>query len=202
MNFGSLLKAEANTYCIIFTHRGIRPLVLTSPEALNTGTNGGIYIKIPLTSVKAIIIFIFLLGVIYLWFVDSNNVTKEIQIKHIASTEMSKAVYTKEGTGAFINWVDIKLRQDEVENIANWINSVPESEIIELNQIPSNRSINAGIVFKLKTNKEIRIQYDLEKIYITRTDLKKSQVVYSINQEELKKFFDTQLKGFNLEKTK
>ncbi|WP_289355094.1 hypothetical protein [Paenibacillus sp. S-12] len=129
-------------------------------------------------------------------FVDLNNVTSEIQIKQIASTEMSKAVYTKEGTGAFINWVDIKLRQDEVENIANWINSVPDSEIIELNQIPSNTSISSGIVFRLKTNKEIRIQYDLEKIYITRTDLKKSQVVYSINQGELKNFFDTQLKGF------
>lgn len=153
-------------------------------------------IKLSLTSIKAIIILIFLLGVIYLLFVDLNNVTREIQIKQIASTEMSKAVYTKEGTGAFINWVDIKLRQDEVENIANWINSVPDSEIIELNQIPSNTSISAGIVFRLKSNKEIRIQYDLEKIYITRTDLKKSQVVYSINQGELKKFFDTQLKGF------
>lgn len=153
-------------------------------------------IKLSLTSIKAIIILIFLLGVIYLLFVDLNNVTREIQIKQIASTEMSKAVYTKEGTGAFINWVDIKLRQDEVENIANWINSVPDSEIIELNQIPSNTSISAGVVFRLKSNKEIRIQYDLEKIYITRTDLKKSQVVYSINQGELKKFFDTQLKGF------
>ncbi|WP_379391529.1 hypothetical protein [Paenibacillus lentus] len=109
---------------------------------------------------------------------------------------MSKAVYTKEGTGAIVNWVDIKLRQDEVENIANWINSVPESEIIELNQIPSNKSISAGIVFRLKNNKEIRIQYDLEKIYITRTDQKNSQVVYSINQGELMNFFDTQLKGF------
>lgn len=87
---------------------------------------------------------------------------------------MSKAVYTKEGTGAFINWVDIKLKQDEVENIASWINSVPESEIIELNQIPSN--ISAGIVFRLKTDKEIRIQYDLEKIYITRTNLKKAKL--------------------------
>ncbi len=153
-------------------------------------------IKLSLTSIKAIIILIFLLGVTYLLFVDLNNVTSEIQIKQIASTEMSKAVYTKEGTGAFINWVDIKLRQDEVENIANWINSVPDSEIIELNQIPSNTSISSGIVFRLKTNKEIRIQYDLEKIYITRTDLKKSQVVYSINQGELKNFFDTQLKGF------
>lgn len=130
-----------------------------------------------------------------------NNATskpslKDIQIKQISSTEMSKAVYTKEGTGAFVNWVDIKLRQDEVENIANWINSVPESEIIELNQIPSNKSISAGIVFRLKNNKEIRIQYDLEKIYITRTDIKNSQVVYSINQGELMNFFDTQLKGF------
>lgn len=53
-------------------------------------------------------------------FVDLNNVTKEIQITQIASTEMSKAVYTKEGTGAYINWVDIKLKQDEVENIASW----------------------------------------------------------------------------------
>lgn len=130
-----------------------------------------------------------------------NNATskpslKDIQIKQILSTEMSKAVYTKEGTGAFVNWVDIKLRQDEVENIANWINSVPKSEIIELNQIPSNKSISAGIVFRLKNNKEIRIQYDLEKIYITRTDIKNSQVVYSINQGELMNFFDTQLKGF------
>lgn len=130
-----------------------------------------------------------------------NNATskpslKDIQIKQILSTEMSKAVYTKEGTGAFVNWVDIKLRQDEVENIANWINSVPESEIIELNQIPSNKSISAGIVFRLKNNKEIRIQYDLEKIYITRTDIKNSPVVYSINQGELMNFFDTQLKGF------
>ncbi|MFD3258107.1 hypothetical protein ACE3MQ_05795 [Paenibacillus lentus] len=130
-----------------------------------------------------------------------NNATsklslKDIQIKQILSSEMSKAVYTKEGTGAIVNWVDIKLRQDEVENIANWINSVPESEIIELNQIPSNKSISAGIVFRLKNNKEIRIQYDLEKIYITRTDQKNSQVVYSINQGELMNFFDTQLKGF------
>lgn len=139
-------------------------------------------IKLSLTSIKAIIILIFLLGVTYLLFVDLNNVTREIQIKQIASTEMSKAVYTKEGTGAFINWVDIKLRKDEVENIANWINSVPDSEIIELNRIPSNTSISSGIVFRLKTNKEIRIQYDLEKIYITRTDLKKSQVVYSIKE--------------------
>ncbi|MNE43529.1 hypothetical protein D3C80_1377080 [compost metagenome] len=38
--------------------------------------------------------------------------------------------------------------------------------------------------------------YDLEKIYITRTDIKYKPVVYSINQRELKQFFDTQLKGF------
>ncbi|MNI75322.1 hypothetical protein D3C73_1314620 [compost metagenome] len=121
---------------------------------------------------------------------------KEIQIQQISSTKMSKAVYTKKGTGAFINWVDINLGPDDIKNIANWINSVPESEIVELNQIPTNTSISAGIVFRFKYNKEIRIQYDLEKIYITRTDIKYKPVVYSINQRELKQFFDTQLKGF------
>lgn len=127
---------------------------------------------------------------------SESILNKKIQVKLISSTEMSKAVYTREGFGAFINWIDINLSQEEINNIATWINSVYESDITELDNIPSNKSISAGIVFRLKGNKEIRIQYDFEKIYITRTDIKNKQVIYSINQEELKNFFDKHLKGF------
>lgn len=162
---------------------------------------GGTVIKTQLISARAFIILIFI-GAIYFLFIDLNNPTsksslnKKIQVTHISSTEMSKAVYTSVRGGAYISWEDINLSQDEINNITTWINSVSESEITELNQIPSNISISAGIVFRLKNNKEIRIQYDLEKIYITRTDIQNSRVIYSINQEKLKDFFDKQLKGF------
>ncbi|QOS78507.1 hypothetical protein JNUCC31_27995 [Paenibacillus sp. JNUCC31] len=46
---------------------------------------------------------------------------------------------------------------------------MPDSSIIELQETPSN--ISAGIAFRLHSRKDITIQYDLEKIYITRTDL-------------------------------
>ena len=164
---------------------------------------GGTAIKTRLISARSFIILIVLIGVIYFLLVDVNNNSSEpnlntkIQVKLISSTEMSKAVYTRQGNGTFINWVDINLSQEEIENIVTWINSVSGSEITELDHIPPNLSISAGIVFRLKTNKEIRIQYDLEKIYITRTDIKNKQVIYSINQEELKNFFDKHLKGFH-----
>lgn len=129
-------------------------------------------------------------------FMSKSKLNKEIQVKQISSTEMSKAQYIRKGSGAFIDWIRVELNQNEINNIVNWINSVPDSDIIELIQIPSNTSISTGIVFRLKTRKEIRIQFDLEKIYITRTDIRTGQVIYTINQEDLKNFFDKQLKGF------
>ena len=96
-------------------------------------------------------------------FMSKSNLNKEIQVKQISSTEMSKARYTRKGSGAYIDWIDVELNQDEIINIVNWINSVPESDRVALKQIPPNTSIRAGIVFKLKPGREIRIQYDLEK---------------------------------------
>ncbi|WP_456290049.1 hypothetical protein M1D70_13000 [Paenibacillus sp. AK002] len=127
---------------------------------------------------------------------SKSNLNKEIQVKQISSTEMSKALYTRKGSGAYIDWIDVELNQDEINNIVNWINSVPESDRVALKQIPANTSISAGIVFKLKPGREIRIQYDLEKIYITRTDIWTRQMIYTIDQENLRDFFDQQLKGF------
>jgi len=146
------------------------------------------------------VILILLIGVVYFFLRDLNSfpskLSKEIQIKQIVSTEMSKVKYTREGQMASINWIDVDLSQKDIHNIVNWINSVPDSDIIEIDQVPANTSISAGIVFRLKAKKEIRIQYDLEKIYITRTDIRTGQVLYTINQEDLRDFFDKQLKGF------
>jgi hypothetical protein len=128
---------------------------------------------------------------------SKTKLNKEIQVKKISSTEMSKVQYTSNGLGgAYIDWIKVELNQNEINNIVNWINSASDSDITELNQIPSNTSISAGIVFRLKTSKEIRIQYDLENIYITRTDIRSGRVINIINQENLRNFFDDQLKGF------
>ncbi|WMT39685.1 hypothetical protein RE628_20105 [Paenibacillus sp. D2_2] len=142
-------------------------------------------------------------GAFYFFLGDMNNLmsktklNKEIQAKKISSAEMSKVQYTSNGSGgAYIDWIKVELNQNEINNIVDWINSASASDITELNQIPSNTSISAGIVFRLNTRKEIRIQYDLENIYITRTDIRFGRVIYIINQENLKDFFDKQLKGF------
>lgn len=151
---------------------------------------------------RTFIILILVTGTLYFFLGDMGNymsktkLNKEILVHQISSTDMSKAQYTRKGSGAFIDWIRVNLNQNEINNVVNWINSVSDSDIIELKQIPSNTSISAGIVFRLKNRKEIRIQYDLEKIYITRTDIRTGQVVYTINQDDLKSFFDKQLKGF------
>ncbi|OZB96185.1 hypothetical protein CJP46_09750 [Paenibacillus sp. XY044] len=142
-----------------------------------------------------LIIVLFLIGAGYLYqsfLKDELKPNRSISVNEIVSTEMSKVVYSRDTTPN-INFVDIKLTNAQIRSIAEWINSVPDSSVIKMNQIPPN--ISAGIVFRLKANKEVRIQYDLEKIFITRTDVKNAQM-YSIEQEELKNFFDQQLKGF------
>lgn len=134
----------------------------------------------------------------YLYQVN-KPINKEISVDQLDDTRMSKAVYSYEPTPN-ITFVDIELTDEQINNIIGWINAVPKSSIVELNQIPSN--ISAGIVFGLHSRKEIRVQYDLEKIYVTRTDVKNKQVKYAIVQDDLKAFFDEQLKGFYFGKDK
>lgn len=150
---------------------------------------------------RSFVILLILIGAISLVFAGLSNVTgkaslRPLHIKHISSTEMLKVTYTKKGNGVFINWIDVELSQTEIERIVSWINSVPESEMRKVNQIPPNSSISAGISFKLKMNTELLIQYDLEKIYVTTTDFFNRQAIFSIHQGDLEGFFDAQLKGF------
>ncbi|OAB43718.1 hypothetical protein [Paenibacillus glacialis] len=154
-------------------------------------------------STRTIIIFILLVGVVFFilqyngsGLTKNSNLNIKISTEQISSTQMSKVVYSHE-TIPNIKFIEVELTEEQIRNIADWINTVPTSSIKELNHIPSN--ISAGIVFRLKSKKEIRIQYDLEGIFITRTDIKSTQVMYSIYQDNLKHFFDEQLKGFYFE---
>lgn len=190
-------------YYLTASLRGLSGLMVV--EFMNTPTllaMGESAIITNLKNRRTLLVLILVIGAVYFvlgdmnGFMSKSNLNKEIQVKQISSTEMSKALYTRKGSGAYIDWIDVELNQDEINNIVNWINSVPESDRVALNQIPANTSISAGIVFKLKAGKEIRIQYDLEKIYITRTDIWTRQMIYTIDQENLRDFFDQQLKGF------
>ncbi|MGC5771618.1 hypothetical protein [Paenibacillus pabuli] len=152
---------------------------------------------------KTLIIVLAILLVAYYSYQNLNQeneqLNKEISIHQIKSTQMTKAVYSYE-TIPNITFVDIKLTDEQINKIVGWINSVAGSSIIELHQTPSN--ISAGIAFRLHSRRDITIQYDLEQIYITRTDLKNKETKYSIVQEDLKSFFDEQLKGFYYGKDK
>ncbi|WP_246021054.1 hypothetical protein [Paenibacillus lentus] len=127
---------------------------------------------------------------------SESKLNKKIQVKQVAKTEMFKALYIRNESGVFVDWIKVELSEVDINNIVNWINSVPDSDVIELNQMQSNTNISTGIVFRLKDRNEIRIQYDLERIYITRTDVRTDQVIYTITQKNLKEFLDKQLKGF------
>lgn len=151
---------------------------------------------------RAFIIFLLAIVTLYIFLIEMNNfmseskLNKKIQVKQVAKTEMFKALYIRNESGVFVDWIKVELSEVDINNIVNWINSVPDSDVIELNQMQSNTSISTGIVFRLKDRNEIRIQYDLERIYITRTDVRTDQVIYTITQKNLKEFLDKQLKGF------
>ncbi|MFC4777350.1 hypothetical protein ACFO9Q_11200 [Paenibacillus sp. GCM10023252] len=127
-----------------------------------------------------------------LW--SNDNINKPIQIREISTTKMQKAVYTSDGDGARIKFEDIDLTHDEILRIVQWINLSPKADISKLVAVPAN--ISMGIVIRMKSKREVRIQYNLESIFITKIDAIKGQVQYSIKQPKLKEYFDQHLKGF------
>lgn len=82
--------------------------------------------------------------------VTEADLTKEIRTDLIRSTEMLKAQYSKKGNGAYIDWLDVPLSEEETGNIAAWINSASEADLMKLEHIPAQTSISAGIVFNLR----------------------------------------------------
>lgn len=119
---------------------------------------------------------------------------RPVDIENISGTEMERAVYSYlPAGGAHVRFEDIHLNPDQINEITGWLNTAPESAITMLDNMPSD--ISAGIVFKVKSNKEVRIQYNRDKVYVTRTDVNRQMLRYSIEQAELKNFFDEQLKG-------
>jgi molybdopterin-biosynthesis enzyme MoeA-like protein len=117
-----------------------------------------------------------------------NELHKTISADEIVKVSMGKWVYGDVG----VEHVEVELSPEDMNNVRTWFNSVPDDRIQEVGYV--NPNLAAGIVFELKSNAEVRIQYDNNDVYVTRTEPKlDSQVMYVVDYAELKSFFDEKL---------
>jgi hypothetical protein len=112
---------------------------------------------------------------------------KEIAADEIIKVSMSEWVYG----GSRVQQANVDLNQTEINQLRSLFNSVPEDRVKEVQIV--NPNLIAGIVFDLKSNAEVRVQYDKKDVYVTRTD-KTGQKKYVVEYPELKNFFDNKLK--------
>ncbi|RJE90265.1 hypothetical protein D3P07_08650 [Paenibacillus sp. 1011MAR3C5] len=123
-----------------------------------------------------------------------QSIYQSISADQIQGVQMSKAVYTDKDAGASVHFERLELGEEEVGKLVEWINSVPDSDITEVQSFTG--SIKAAITLTITPAKTIRIQYVKDHIYIERTDTRYYPVKYMIKHSELKDFFDDYLKGF------
>ena len=144
----------------------------------------------------AIILGIVILGLVLLFLYDREKSIEEPVILHkeIAANEVVKVNMTKWVLDG-VTWKqkDVELNQQEVNQIRSWFNSVPTNMIREVQNV--NPNLSAGIMFEIKSNAKVLIQYDKKDIYVTRNDLKSdySQTKYVVDGSELNDFFDNKL---------
>ena len=91
-----------------------------------------------------------------------------------------------------LDFRDIVLNQQQIKQALELLNSTPENRVREV-QSYGDVSIIAGVVFELKDNSNVRVQYDKEDIYITWQE-KTGQTKYVADYPELEVFFDANLK--------
>ncbi|RAP78453.1 hypothetical protein [Paenibacillus montanisoli] len=144
----------------------------------------------------AIIFGIVLLGLVLLFLYDREESIEEPVIPHkeIASNEVVNVKMTIGfQDGPTWKWKNVTLSELEVNEILSWFNSVPENEITEVENYTS--ALVAGIGIELKSNYEIRIQYDQKNVYVTRNDVKSGNALtkYILNGSELNDFFDKKM---------
>jgi hypothetical protein len=109
---------------------------------------------------------------------------KQLQLSDVVGYKMSKWV----NENSFAKQADVSLTQQQVNQFVDMFNSVSETSIVQVERV--DPQISAGIVLELKPDREIRIQYAKNEVYVTRNDLN--------NDFELKyyKVIDGNIKGF------
>lgn len=115
----------------------------------------------------------------------SGALHKAIASEDVAEVKMAEWVLD----GATWKQKDVDLNQEEINQIRSLFNSVPADRIRNVQEV--NPNLHAGIVFGLKQNSEVRIQYDKKDVYVTRTG-RTGQVKYIVDYPEIKQFFDKQ----------
>ncbi|SMG34627.1 hypothetical protein SAMN06295960_1957 [Paenibacillus aquistagni] len=113
----------------------------------------------------------------------------------IIETRMSKSVQTRIGDMVKVHFEDAELTDADLSSIVEWINTVPDSQIMEIQQ--GFNHIKAGILIKLDNKRELLLQYNGQHIIMTRKgfDEQHAMVKYVIEQENLKHFFDQKLES-------
>lgn len=131
--------------------------------------------------------------VLYLLFMDKQDIDAPISRNQVVSTEMSVAVYTKAGGGAHVSFEDVTLSKEDISRIVGWMNADPESTKMPVDHITG--SISAGITLKLKHNAEVTLEYNLKHIVVTRTSRFNRVSKYVLDQKDLREFMDQKLEG-------
>ncbi|XEC95795.1 hypothetical protein AB6A23_04280 [Paenibacillus tarimensis] len=121
---------------------------------------------------------------------ESVPLHKVIASEDVEKVRMGVMVYHEPRIEA----VDIDLTDQEINEIRSFYNSVPADRMKEVQEV--NPALVAGIVFNLKSNAEVRIQYDKKDVYVTRTD-KTGQEKYIVEFPELKSFFENKLESIS-----
>ncbi|KUP24633.1 hypothetical protein [Paenibacillus sp. DMB5] len=86
----------------------------------------------------------------------------------------------------------IELNEQETDQVRKMLNSIPESEMNEIQY--ADRTLALEMVIRLIKNdqRSIRVQYDKREIYAAITD-ERSQKYFSVQSSALKDFFDHKL---------
>lgn len=115
---------------------------------------------------------------------ENVPLNKQLQLTDVVGYKMSKWVYEN----SFAKQADVSLTRQQVNQFVDMLNSVSEARIVQVERV--DPQISAGIVLELKPDREIRVQYAKNEVYVTRNDLS--------NDFELKyyKVMDGSIKGF------
>ncbi|NGZ76948.1 hypothetical protein [Saccharibacillus alkalitolerans] len=115
----------------------------------------------------------------------------------VAASKMSKAVYHKESLGGSdavrIEFVDVDLTKEQSDELLSRIGKQKFSVRSHMENIPG--SVRAAVMFELPFNRELRIQYNGDQVYLTRTNAWGRVDRTAIEQDDLRRFFDEQLAG-------
>jgi hypothetical protein len=116
-----------------------------------------------------ILICITVIGFILIINLDQKNInshTTSISRDKITDIRMQKAVDKDLINGKMVNFVDVELDDDNIQDLIKNLNNEDLRESV--NKVPPE--IKIGILINLEHNKKIRVQYSRGSVFVTHID--------------------------------